>query len=284
MDRFSKYNPKVTFLFFILVFIFTLSFFHPIFVLISFIAALGYKFKLDGRKTFFYLFKFILPIIFLITLFNFIFAHYGVTTLFTVHDIYFTLESMFYGLCQGTMFGAVIIWFSCYSMVVTSECFISIFGRFAPNIALVFSMVLSFIPRFRKNAQEINDARMLLDCEHNRLRKSISNFSALVTLTLEESIETADSMKARGFGKGRTVYSKYKFSLSDGICMAVMIVLSVLLIVFKFNGSTQFLFEPVIKMTSFPLIPMIIFAITMFLPMIIDFEEDIRWHFLKQKV
>lgn len=284
MDRFSKYNPKVTFLFFVIVFIFTLAFFHPVFVFISFIAALSYKCKLDGKKTLPYLFKFILPLIFLITMFNFIFAHYGVTTLFAVHDIQFTFESMFYGWCQGTMFAAVILWFSCYGNVVTSECFISIFGKFAPNLALVFSMVLSFIPRFKKNAQEINDARMFISSGQNRLKRSISNFSALLTLTLEESIETADSMKARGFGKGRTVYSKYRFSFSDGICMAVILSLSVLLIVFKCNGCAVFIFDPVIQMDSLPLIPIAVFAVTMFLPMMINFEEDIRWHFLKQKI
>lgn len=98
-----------------------------------------------------------------------------------------------------------------------------------PNTALVFSMVLSFIPRLKKNAAEISDARLLIDGE-NKIKKSINSFSALITMTLEQSIETADSMKARGYSKDRNIYSKYRFSVQD-----------LLLIIFTvFSGAVLF--------------------------------------------
>lgn len=284
MDRFSKYNPKVTFLFFIFIIIFTLTFFHPIYLSVSLICAVLYKFKLEGKKTFSYLFKFIFPLIILICVFNFIFAHYGATVLFTVKDTLFTLESLFYGLCQGIMFAAVIVWLSCYSVVVTSERFLSVFGKFAPNLALIFSMVLSFIPRMKKNANEITEARMQINNEKGKFKKSLSNFSALITMTLEESIEVSDSMKARGFGKGRSVYSKYKFSVNDGVCAVLMTIFAVLLVTFKIMGLADFLFDPVIIMETFSPLLFLIFVLLALLPLIIDFTEDIRWYCLKQKI
>jgi len=284
MDRFSKYNPKVTFLFFILIIIFTLAFFHPLYLSASLVGAVLYKFKLEGKKTFSYLLKFIFPLIILICVFNFVFAHYGVTVLFTIKDTLFTLESLFYGLCQGIMFASVIVWLSCYSVVVTSERFLSVFGKFAPNLALIFSMVLSFIPRMKKNANEINEARMHLNNKKSKFKKSLSNFSALITMTLEESIEVSDSMKARGFGRGRTVYSKYKFSVNDGVCTALMGIIAVSLIVFKFMGLADFLFDPVIIMEAFSPLSLLIFVFLVLLPLIIDFTEDIRWYCLKQKI
>ncbi len=284
MDRFSKYNPKVTFLFFILIIVFTLSFFNPFTLSVSLICAILYKFKLDGKKTFSYLMKFIFPLIILVCVFNFIFVHYGATVLFTVNDTVFTFESLFYGLCQGIMFAGVIVWFSCYNAVVTSERFLSVFGKFAPNLALIFSMVLSFIPRMKKNANEISESRMQINYEKSKFKKSISNFSALITMTLEECIEVSDSMKARGFGKGRTVYSKYKFSAHDGVCTALLVIFAASLIIFKAMGLTDFLFDPVIIMEGFSPLSLLVFMLFALLPLIIDFTEDIRWYCLKRKI
>ena len=284
MDRFSKFNPKVTFLFFILAVVLTLVFFHPVYLLASLAAGLIYKIKLEGKKAIAYFFKFILPLLVFVSLFNMLFTHYGVTVLFTAFDMHFTLESLFYGFCQGMLFAAMIIWFSCYSRVVTSECFLAVFGRIAPNLSLIFSMVLSFIPRLKKNAEEINDARMLIDEEKSKLRRSVKNFSALLSMTLEESIEVSDSMKARGFGKDRTAYSKYSFSLNDGICIGFMIIIFILLCVMKALGKAVFIFEPVISMDGFSYLTIVFYGAILFLPIIIDLTEDMRWFYLKQKI
>lgn len=284
MDRFSKLNPKVTFLFFVLMITLTLVLFHPVYLFVSLVSSLCYRIKLEGKKSIVYFFKFLLPLILFVAIFNMLFTHYGLTVLFTAFDRSFTLEGLFYGMCQGMMFASVIMWFSCYCQVVTSERFLSVFGRVAPNLALIFSMVLSFIPRLRKNANEINDARMLLDKSESRLKRSIRNFSALLTMTLEESIEVSDSMKARGFKSGRTVYSKYRFSLNDGICLFFMIIIFILLCVMKTMGRAVFIFEPVITMENFSFTALILFIFISFLPLMIDFTEDMRWFYLKQKI
>lgn len=283
-DRFSKFNPFVTFLFFILCIASTLIWFEPLFLAAGLLASVLYKIKLEGKKGISYFFKIPLPLTVLTALFNMLFAHYGMTVLFTITQTQFTLESLFYGMCQGIMFSAVITWFSCYSQVVTSERFMAVMGRFAPNCALVLSMALSFIPRLKKNAAEINDARMLLDSGSNRLSKSVKNFSALLTLTLEESIDTADSMKSRGFCGGRKAYSKYSFSFRDGICIVFTAAMFLALCVFKALGVSEFLFDPVIKVQNFSIAPLLVYCVFSFLPLIVDFTEDMRWLLLKQKI
>lgn len=284
MDRFSKFNPRVTFLFFMLEIIITLLLFHPVFIAISFLSALFYKIKLEGKSAFSYLFKFILPLVILISVFNMFFARYGETVLFSIGVNHFTLESLFYGFCQGMMFAGVLMWFSCYSIVVTSERMFAVFGRFAPNTALVFSMVLSFIPRLKKNLSEIRDARELIHSKEGKLKKEISNFSALVTMTFEESIETANSMKARGFSKGRTPYSKYRFSVKDAVVIVFCLFCFILLSVLKAVGEITFIYEPVIIMKNFSFSAFAVFLLFSFLPLIIDFTEDMRWLYLKQKI
>lgn len=204
--------------------------------------------------------------------------------LFTAFGTRFTLEGFFYGLCRGTMFSAVIMWFSCYSGVVTSERFLAVFGRLAPNCALVFSMVLSFIPRLKKNAAEINDAAMLLYSGESKLKRSVKSFSSLLTMTLEESIEVSDSMRARGFGKGRSVYSKYGFSVKDGVCAGFILLLFIILCVLKSLGNTEFVFDPAIEMESFSPSAFVLYLLISFLPVTVDLTEDIRWFYLKRKI
>ncbi len=283
MDRFSKYNPKAAFSFFLVEILLTIVIFNPILLAVSFVSAFAYKLKLDGRAAFLYLLKFILPMVLLVAVFNFAFSHYGMTVLFVFRDMNFTAESLFYGFTQGMLLGCVMMWFSCYGRVITAERFIAVFGRIIPNTALVFSMVLSFIPRLRKNAGEISDARQLVNSE-NKLKKSINNFSALITMTLEESIETADSMKARGYNKGRNIYLKYRFSLKDLFLLVFTFIAGTVLLVFKGMGYLDFLFDPVIKMGRLSIWAVIIFAVLSLLPVIIDFLEDMRWFYLKRKI
>ena len=283
MDRFSKYNPKAAFSFFLVEILLTIVIFNPILLAVSFVSAFAYKLKLDGRAAFLYLLKFILPMILLVMVFNFAFSHYGMTVLFVSFFLIFTAESLFYGFTQGLLLGCVMMWFSCYSRVITAERFIAVFGRIIPNTALIFSMVLSFIPRLRKNAGEISDARQLVNSE-SKLKKSINNFSALITMTLEESIETADSMKARGYNKGRSIYLKYCFSLKDLFLLVFTFIAGTVLLVFKGMGYLDFLFDPVIKMDRLSIWAVIIFAVLSLLPVIIDFLEDMRWFYLKRKI
>lgn len=284
MDRFSKFNPRVTFLFFMLITLLTLVLFNPVYLAISFVSAVCYKFKLEGKGAMFYFIKFIVPLMLLVTVFNMLFTHYGMTVLFTAFDMNFTLEGLFYGFCQSVMISSLIMWFSCYSQVVTAERFLAVFGKFAPNSSLVFSMVLAFIPRLRKNASEINDARLLLDDEKSKLKRSIKSFSALLSLTLEQSIEVSDSMKARGFGRGRTSYSKYSFSICDGVCIAAELIAFTVLCVMKALGKMVFIFEPVIRMDNISVISIVLFTLFSFLPLIVDLSEDMRWFYLKQKI
>lgn len=284
MDRFSKYNPKTCFLFFAAQIVLSLILFNPFYLAVSFIAAFLYSIKLRGGAAVKKLFCFVLPLILFIALFNMLFSRYGVTVLFSLWGYDFTLEAFFYGFNQGVMFGAVIFWIDCYCDVMSSERFLAVFSRIAPNFSLVFSMVLSFLPRLRKNAREIDDAHFLLNSGKGKLARSLSTFSALISMTLEESIEVADSMRARGFNKDRKAYSKYSFFAGDAVVCAAVAVLSALTAYYILSGSTEFIFEPEIYIEGFSVLSLALFAVLSLLPLIIDLSEDVKWLYLKRKI
>lgn len=284
MDRFSQFNPKTSFLFFVTAAVSILINYNPFFLAASFAAAFAYNFKLLGAKAFKSLICFYFPFTLFVGVFNMIFTSYGVDILFTLNDSNFTLEGLVYGLCQGMMFSAVMLWLSNYSVVMTSDKFMSVFSKAAPNLTLVLTMTLSFLPRLRKNAREISDARLQLGGNEGRLKKSGNNLSALISLTLEESIETANSMKARGFSSKRKPYSKYRFSRCD-LLMSVVILLLFAFMIFEDTAQvSEFIFDPKLENASFSVWHMLFFTMLMLIPIIVDTAEDIRWLFLKRKI
>lgn len=284
MDKFSNFNPKVCFLFFVFAVLLILLNFNPIFLVISLLAGVIYNAMLQGKKAFKTFFVFLLPFTILIGLFNMAFTSYGIDVLFSISNKNFTAEGLAYGLCQGVMFSSVIVWLSSYSYVLSSDKFMSVFSKLAPNLTLVLTMTLSFIPRLRKNAQEINDARLNINTGQSKLKRSLDNFSALVSMTLEESIEVSDTMRARGFNSSRKPYSKYRFNFNDSIVLIIVLGLSVACIIFNSLDKAEFIFDPEIKILSFSPIFLILYTLYMFLPVIINISEGIKWHFLKQKI
>ena len=92
-------------------------------------------------------------------------------------------------------------------------------------------MCLRFVPKFIKEASVISDGQKCVgrSVENGSLIKrakhGITIFSILVTWSLENAIETSDSMKCRGYGeKGRTAFSLYHFDKRDFLCFIFMII------------------------------------------------------------
>ena len=124
---------------------------HPVFLLISYIAAVMYAFLLNGwKKTLKQNFLITLPGLLIVALLNPLFNHYGVTMLYYVEASgnWITLEALVYGLVLGAVMFIVIQWFSCYNCVMTTDKFVYLFGRIIPALSLVLSMALRFVPRF----------------------------------------------------------------------------------------------------------------------------------------
>lgn len=276
-DRFSKFHPSVHTAFFMLVFVFVLSINNPVYSAVSFVTALLYSARLKGRVI--SSIKFSVAILFFVSIFNMLFAHYGVTELFTIKDTRFTLEALFYGFNQGLVLCSVMLWFGAFSRIMDSERVVYIL-RFAPKIALIFSMILGFIPRFTKKLEDIRDAQLGLNGgtpPKRKMRQALDNFSALVSYSLESSIITADSMTARGYNPRAVRKGRYKIYMSDIVILLCILLFAVLIFVQKGMGNISFVFDPMIYSESFSVSALIAFVVFQLMPIIIDLWEDVLW-------
>ena len=230
MDRFAKYHPLVNFLYFALVIGFSMMLNHPLAQAISLLCACVYAVQAEGKQAVLFCLKWCLPVMLLTAFLNPAFSHEGTTIL-----LYFptgnplTLESILYGLSAGTMLATVMLWFLNFNRVITSDKFIYLFGRIIPAMSLVLSMTLRFIPKFKAQLYLTVDAQKSIGRDisegslWHRMKIAITVLSIMVTWALENAIETADSMKSRGYGlKGRTAFSIYRFDDRDKMAFAFL--------------------------------------------------------------
>ena len=263
-DTFSTYHPTLNMLFFTGVIGVTMFVTHPVILVISLISAISYATLLKGwRKTIRNNLIFTLPVMIIAAAINPMFNHYGVTILgYLSNGNPFTLESCVYGLIMALMLAAVITWFSCYTEVMTSDKFIYLFGRIIPGLSLVLSMALRFVPHFARQAGVIADGQKCVGRSTSngsilaRVKHGITIFSILVTWALENAIETADSMKCRGYGeKGRTAFAIFRFDKRDARCLAGMVISFGIVLFGAAKGYIFSRYNPRIVVKGWPLTP-----------------------------
>lgn len=238
-DYFSSYHPLVQFFYFFIVIASGMFFLHPIYMFISFSAAFWYSVMLKKEKALKFNILVMLPTMLLLSIINPMFNHAGVTILFYLKNGNpFTLESVIYGIVSGAMLINVFLWFSCHNYVMTSDKLMYLFGKLIPSSSLIFSMVLRFVPLYKTRIQTISHAQKGIGndvTQGNVIQKAkngIKILSIMMTWALEASIETADSMKARGYGlKGRTAFSHYTWTKRDAYAISLLIIGSITLVV-----------------------------------------------------
>ncbi|NLY71640.1 MAG: energy-coupling factor transporter transmembrane protein EcfT [Clostridiales bacterium] len=290
-DTFATYHPIINFIYFCAVIVLSMLFLHPIFLAITIAGSLTYSISLNGRKGLRQIAIYLVPMMILAALINPLFNHRGVTIIGYFNNNPITLESIYYGIAVGIMFGSVILWFSCFYSVFTTDKLTYLFGRVAPSLSLILSMVLRFVPRFKTQLRIITNGQKCLGRNvtdgtvGQRVKNGIKILSIMISWALENSIETADSMKSRGYGlPGRTSFSIYRFDARDKIALLVLIILIVLISYGALMDWYQIQYFPSIKVKyDKPAIFAIYFALC-FAPTFLNIWEAIKWKRLKSKI
>ena len=280
---FEKFHPSAIFIYFFVIISFTMFFMHPVYLVISMISAILYRVYLDKKISLYYFLAFIL-----ISLVNPLFSHEGATILFYLKNGNpITLESIVYGIYSGLMFVSVMIWFGNYNKIMSSDKFMYIFGKILPKLSMVFSMTLRFIPNFQDKLRKIYISQKCLNNnfqDSNLIQKAkhgMKILSILTTWVLESSIETADSMKSRGYGlKKRTSFSNYFVANRDKIAIFVFVLSMSAILLAKINGIVYSAVFPVVIYSKTDYISMIcyvLYAILCSYPLIVEIFYKFKW-------
>ena len=293
-DTFKTYHPLNNFLYFVLVIGTSMVLRHPVAQIISFFSAAAYAIQCEGRRATLFLLKYSLPTVVLTAFLNPAFNHEGVTRL-----LYFptgnplTLESIVYGISAGTMLAAVILWFANFNRVITSDKFVYLFGRIIPAMSLILSMTLRFIPKFKAQTLVILDSQRSIGRDISngsilqRAKIAVTILSIMITWALENAIETADSMKSRGYGlRGRTAFSIYNFDERDEIMMSWLCIGGLYVIAGVIASAFAFRFFPSIRRASATPIGISFYIVYLMLcvtPMLLNVLEERKWIAIRSK-
>ena len=294
-DAFSTFHPVVNFIYFTAVILFSMFFMHPIFLGIAIISAFIYSVVLKGKKAVKFNLIYMLPLLLLMAVLNPTFNHQGVTILFYLKNGNpITLESILYGVAAACMFITVILWFSCYNKVMTSDKFIYLFGRIIPSLSLIISMVLRFVPRYTAQIKVISNAQKCIGRDISqgniirRARNGIKILSIMTTWALENAIETGDSMRSRGYGlPKRTSFSLFRLYRRDKAVFAVIMGLIIIVLAGSITGqNTMRFFQSIkaVKVTVYSAGVYMAYFVLCMLPVFITIAEEIRWRHIESRI
>ena len=287
-DSFSDYHPFINFIYFVLVIGFSLVLTHPLAQGIALVCAIAYSVSTTGKKSVLFLLRYCLPMVLLTAFINPAFNHEGTTIL-----LYFsngnplTLESILYGFSAGAMLVILLLWFTSFNRVMTSDKFIYLFGKVIPALSLVLSMSLRFVPKFKAQMTTVEEAQRSIGRDVSsgslwcRTKTAIVIFSIMITWALENAIETADSMKSRGYGlKGRSAFSIYRFDERDKCTLiwfvfcGLFLLVGTMLMAFGFRYFPNIRYAP-LDMTTIPFY-CVYFALGI-TPVVLNWKEERKW-------
>ncbi len=293
MRAFSKVHPFTALVYFLCVLAIAMFLANPVFSSIALLGGILFCVPLTNAKEKYADLRFYLPLFILIAVTNPLFSHNGVTPLFFMNGNAVTLEAILYGIGMGLMLIAVLLWCKAYSYVMTTDKFLYLFGSIIPQLSLVLSMALRYIPMLKRQARQMRRSQKAMGLYSSRsytdrVRATLRVFLALVGWSLEHAVETGKAMRARGYGNGRrTQYHYFRFGRTDaallGICIAVCTIIA-------FGGILHrldfFYYPRITQLNTSPLamICYVAFAVLALLPFILETEELLLWNYYRSKI
>ncbi len=286
--KFSSFHPIVNLIYFAVVIALSMFVMHPVFIAISTVTAFCYSVILKGFAAVKLSLRVILPMAFVSVLINILTNRNGATVIATLpFGIPLSREALIAGVCTAGVIASVILWFICFNAVFTNEKLVYVFGRIMPSMSVILSMILRFVPQFAAQFKQTVAAQRCIgrDISSGRFTERLKNLTLIMSVmmgrALEGSVETADSMKGRGYGlKGKTSFSMYAFNLKDFI-MLVLVALLLAYIVLKGAGYTYY---PVFEMQTDVPFTFFAFFLLCIIPIITEIQERLKWKYLISKI
>lgn len=280
LSAITNYHPALPAVFFSVALLVTMLFVHPVLSLISFCCAFAVSVALRGWHAAARSLIWQLPLVLLVAVVNPFFSAAGSTELFRLGLRAIYAESLIYGAVMGMVLAAVTTWFSNAAEVLSTDKVMTLCGSRFPTIALMISMILRLVPRFVHRGRSIAEAHDVCTASKKGSRTFAANvrqISVLMEWSMEDSLETADAMRARSWGSGarRTCYTRLRFTKDDAVHMLLLCLLAAVAFVMAVIATSNFQFYPRLSLLGFwwgyPL-----YALFLLFPFIMQCEEVFR--------
>ncbi|MEH7457920.1 energy-coupling factor transporter transmembrane component T [Bacillus sp. JJ1127] len=288
---FSSLHPFVNFFYYIGVMILCMLCLHPLFLVGAIIMMVLLNIMQGNSEKI----KKMLPSMFvffvMIIVLNPLLTHRGATTLFRLGDNRITLEACMYGLVMGLSLLAIMFTFTSYNDIILSHKFLYLFSRISPKVALLTMITVRFVPLFIRRLRQITlvqktkgvqlDSGSIIE----RIKNGMKLLQVLLVCSLEDALQTADSMQARGFGvTKRSTYIRYRMGRQDWYVITYLVIVLLSCLAFNFCGAGTLSIYPRVESIVFQQydgILFVLFIMFISLPIIMEGREWIWWRMQK---
>lgn len=229
----------------------------------------------------------------LVTLTNPLFSQSGETVLGAPFGRPITAEALAYGAAAGGMLVGVLAWCKCLGAVLTGDRFLYLFGRAMPRLSLVLSMTMHFLPVLRRQMKQIEETGRTMGLYATRgwLARIKSHGRVLVAMlsrSLEDAMDTAASMRARGYGTARrTSLSLFRMTAGDILLLSVVLTCLAVVLIGAALGVVTFTYYPQIgRVGTSPLVwaVYLAFGVLSFGPVALEAKEGVLWSFYRSRI
>lgn len=292
-EAFGTYHPAINFALFAFAIALGMFMRHPAFLALGVVFSASYYLTVRGRKGLKVVLGMI-PLFAVIACLNPVFNTMGDTVLFTYFGRPYTFEALMFGMATAAMFVGMMLWFGSYNAIMTSDKFTYLFGRFAPSLSLVFTMVLRLVPNYQRKIDQLVTARNSIgkDVSGGDKRERISSAAALLSVltswAFENAVVVADSMRSRGYGlSGRTTYSLYRFEGRDKALIVLMALCVVATVACMAGGALAVEFIPAIVIpapTPLTVVGFFSYAVFLSIPTFVNLRESVIWRISLSKI
>lgn len=293
MKFFGRFHPATLMTYFAAVLVLSMFSSNPVIAALAMSGGCALMLTMSSKKQILSDLSFFIPMLLMITLTNPLFSHNGKTPLFFMNGNAITLEAIAYGLSLGVTLLAVVMWCRCYNRIMTGDKFMYLFGKSIPQLSLVLSMALRYVPMLRRQAKKVEQAQTVMglygsDSRFDRIRSKLAVMGALVGWSLENAVEVSRSMRARGYGlPGHSHYSNFIFTRADGVMLAFTLICAGAYLGLSTAGFGYYTYYPGISPLDGSLgavVSYVAFGLLALAPAAIEVEENLRWNCCKSKI
>lgn len=146
------------------------------------------------------------------TLLTFGLAHVGSTVLFALPDSWlvlggpWTLEAIAYGVESGLVLAAAVLAVAPLSLLLDAAQLIDALPRGLDRTGATIASSLNLVPAVARSVRETAEAQRLRGLRTRRIGGWLEVLVPVVLTSIEDSLQLAEAMEARGYGAGRRTH------------------------------------------------------------------------------
>lgn len=239
-------------------------------------------------------FGYSLFIMFILAVTNPLVVHRGGTILFFLLNKPVTMEALTYGFFMGVLFATIFLLFQNMHEALGSNAWNYLFGGKFPKMTMILTLIFRFIPLYTAYYQELSDMQQCLKNSSaqrfkGRVAINLALFSHLFSWSLENAMDTADAMAARGYGgQKRSSRVTYSWHFRDTLALFFCIFFVTLLFYMNLDHRVTYSYYPygqslikVFQEQWLFYLGVLFFSI---FPTILALKEIISWKILQLKI